>query len=63
MQETEFVTAANSRRIYLIGEVIRPGAIPMLPNMTVLQQRTGPSAAVTSARNLARTVLLIRQEL
>jgi polysaccharide export outer membrane protein len=34
---TVVVTAANSRRIYLIGEVIRPGAIPMLPSMTVLQ--------------------------
>ncbi|HYN14372.1 MAG TPA: polysaccharide biosynthesis/export family protein [Terriglobales bacterium] len=34
---TVIVTAANSRRIYLIGEVVRPGAIPMLPNMTVLQ--------------------------
>jgi len=34
---TVVVTAANSRRIYLIGEVVRPGAIPMLPNMTVLQ--------------------------
>ena len=34
---TVIVTAANSRRIYLIGEVMRPGAIPMQPNMTVLQ--------------------------
>lgn len=34
---TVIVTAANSRRIYLIGEVVRPGAIPMLPNMTMLQ--------------------------
>lgn len=34
---TVIVTAANSRRIYIIGEVVRPGSIPMLPNMTVLQ--------------------------
>jgi len=34
---TVIVTATNSRRIYVIGEVVRPGAIPMLPNMTVLQ--------------------------
>jgi polysaccharide export outer membrane protein len=34
---TVIVTAANSRRIFLIGEVLRPGAIPMLPHMTVLQ--------------------------
>ena len=34
---TVIVTAANSKRVYLIGEVVRPGAIPMLPNMTMLQ--------------------------
>jgi len=34
---TVIVTAANSRRVYLIGEVVRPGAIPMSPNMTLLQ--------------------------
>jgi len=34
---TVIVTAANSRRVFLIGEVVRPGAIPMLPNMTLLQ--------------------------
>jgi len=34
---TVIVTAANSRRVYLIGEIVRPGAIPMLPNMTLLQ--------------------------
>ncbi len=36
-QVTVMVTASNSRRIYLIGEVVRPGALSMLPNMTVLQ--------------------------
>ncbi len=34
---TVIVTATNSRRIFLIGEVGRPGAFAMLPNMTVLQ--------------------------
>jgi len=34
---TVIVTAANSRRVYLIGEVVHPGAIPMSPNMTLLQ--------------------------
>jgi len=34
---TVIVTEANSRRVYLIGEVVHPGAIPMLPNMTLLQ--------------------------
>lgn len=36
-QVTVIVTAINSRRIYLMGEVGRPGVFPMLPNMTVLQ--------------------------
>jgi polysaccharide export outer membrane protein len=31
------VTAINSKRIYLVGEVSHVGATPMLPNMTVLQ--------------------------
>ena len=36
-QVTVIVTAINSRRVYLVGEVARAGAFPMLPNMTVLQ--------------------------
>jgi len=31
------VVQINSRRIYVTGEVAKPGALPMLPNMTVLQ--------------------------
>ena len=31
------VTAINSKRIYLLGEVSHSGAMPMLPGMTVLQ--------------------------
>ena len=34
---TVVVTAINSKRIYMVGEVLRPGAMSMLPNMTVLQ--------------------------
>ena len=34
---TVVVTQINSKRIYLVGEVLRAGATPMLPNMTVLQ--------------------------
>ena len=36
-QVTVIVTQINSRRIYVMGEVARPGAFPMLPNMTILQ--------------------------
>src|SRR6202051_2958843 len=34
---TVVVTTINSKRIYLVGEVLHAGATPMLPNMTVLQ--------------------------
>jgi polysaccharide export outer membrane protein len=36
-QVTVIVRQINSRRIYLVGEVSRAGAFPMLPGMTVLQ--------------------------
>jgi polysaccharide export outer membrane protein len=36
-QVTVIVTAINSQRVYVLGEVARTGAYPMLPNMTVLQ--------------------------
>lgn len=34
---TVIVTAVNSRRVYVMGEVAHPGAYPLLPGMTVLQ--------------------------
>ena len=36
-QVTVMVKEINSRRIFVVGEVARPGAFPMFPNMTVLQ--------------------------
>ncbi len=36
-QVTVIVSQINSRRIYVLGQVPRPGAFPMFPNMTVLQ--------------------------
>ena len=36
-QVTVTVNEINSRRVYLTGEVARAGALPLLPNMTVLQ--------------------------
>lgn len=41
-QVTVTVTSINSRKIYILGEVTRPGAFPLVPDMTVLQ-------AITSA--------------
>src|SRR5438105_10761550 len=34
---TVVVTAMNSRRIFVTGEVTHTGAMPLLPNMTMLQ--------------------------
>jgi polysaccharide biosynthesis/export protein len=36
-QVTVIVTTINSQRVYILGEVTRPGAFPMLPGMTVMQ--------------------------
>jgi len=36
-QVTVIVSEINSQRIYILGEVNRAGAYPLLPNMTVLQ--------------------------
>lgn len=36
-QVTVTVTEINSRRVYITGEVTHAGALPILPNMTVLQ--------------------------
>jgi polysaccharide export outer membrane protein len=36
-QVTVIVTAINSQRFYILGEVTRPGTFQLLPNMTVLQ--------------------------
>jgi len=36
-QVTVIVTEINSRRIYVLGEVVKAGTFPLLPKMTVLQ--------------------------
>jgi polysaccharide biosynthesis/export protein len=36
-QVTVIVTEINSQRVYILGEMMRPGAYPLLPGMTVLQ--------------------------
>lgn len=36
-QVTVIVSAINSQRVYILGEVSRAGAYPLLPDMTVLQ--------------------------
>jgi polysaccharide export outer membrane protein len=48
-QVTVIVTAINSRRVYIVGEVSRPGAFPLLPDMTVLQALADAGGFTTSA--------------
>jgi polysaccharide export outer membrane protein len=53
---TVVVTAMNSRRIFVTGEVTHTGAMPLLPHMTVLQALS--SAGFTQFANLKRIYLL-----
>ena len=56
---TVVVTAMNSQRIYLLGEVTHTGPVPLAPNMTVLQ-----ALASTSFSQFAnmKGIYVLRQE-
>lgn len=59
-QVTVIVTQINSKRIYVLGQVLRAGAYPMLPGMTVLQ-------AISSAGGLGQfakqtSIVVLRTE-
>src|SRR5579863_5750689 len=56
---TVVVTAMNSRRIFVTGEVTHSGAIALLPGMTVLQALS--SAGFTQFANL-KGIYLLRME-
>jgi polysaccharide export outer membrane protein len=56
---TVVVTAMNSRRIFVTGEVTHSGAMPLLPSMTVLQALS--SAGFTQFANV-KGVYLLRTE-
>ena len=53
---TVVVATINSKRIYLTGEVVHSGAMPMLPNMTVLQALS--SAGLSQFANTKRIYVL-----
>jgi polysaccharide export outer membrane protein len=57
---TVVVTAMNSQRIYLLGEVVHPGPTPLLPGMTVLQALS--TAGFTQFANLKAIYLLRTQD-
>ena len=56
-QVTVTVTEINSRRVYITGEVARAGALPLLPNMTVLQalSSAGGFYAICQAQEYLRS--------
>jgi polysaccharide biosynthesis/export protein len=56
---TVVVTAINSKRIYMVGEVLHTGAMPMLPNMTVLQALS--SAGINQFAN-TKNIYVLRTE-
>jgi polysaccharide export outer membrane protein len=56
---TVVVTAMNSRRIFVTGEVTHTGAMPLLPNMTILQALA--SAGFTQFANL-KGIYVLRME-
>jgi polysaccharide export outer membrane protein len=59
-QVTVTVTEINSRRVYLTGEVNRAGAIPLLPNMTVLQALSSGGGFTQFAK--LKSIYVLRNE-
>jgi polysaccharide biosynthesis/export protein len=59
-QVTVTVLEINSRRVYVTGEVSRPGTFPLLPNMTVLQALTAAGAFTQFAR--PKSIYVLRSE-
>src|ERR1700722_789410 len=59
-QVTVIVTAVSSQRIYILGEVSRPGAYVMIPGMTVLQALSN-GGGLTQFANRSK-IYVLRQE-
>lgn len=57
---TVVVTAMNSQRIFVLGEVVHTGAMPLFPQMTILQALS--SAGFTQFANLKAIYLLRVQD-
>jgi polysaccharide biosynthesis/export protein len=59
-QVTVTITEINSRRTYVMGEVTRAGAFPILPNMTVLQALTSAGGFTQFAKT--KNIYVLRME-
>jgi len=59
-QVTVIVTQINSQRVYLLGEVARPGAYTLIPGMTILQALSNAGGFSSYAN--PKKIYLLRQE-
>lgn len=59
-QVTVTVTEINSRRVYITGEVAHAGALPLLPNMTVLQALSSAGGFTQFAK--LKNIYVLRNE-
>ena len=59
-QVTVIVTAINSQRIYVLGEVSRAGAYVLLPGMTVLQALSSAGGFTQFAK--VKNIYVLREE-
>lgn len=59
-QVTVSVAEINSRRVYVTGEVTRPGAFPLLPNMSALQALTSAGGFTQFAKT--KNIYVLRTE-
>lgn len=59
-QVTVIVTTINSQRVYISGEVVRPGAFPMLPGMTVMQALTSAGGFTPFAK--IKSIYVLRDD-
>jgi polysaccharide export outer membrane protein len=59
-QVTVGVTEINSRRVYVTGEVTKPGAFALLPNMTVLQALSSSGGFTQFAK--LKSIYVLRTE-
>jgi len=58
-QVTVIVTAINSQRVFVVGEVLRAGAFPLIPGMTVLQALSSAGGFTTFAN--VKNIRVMRQ--
>jgi polysaccharide biosynthesis/export protein len=59
-QVTVIVSTINSQRVYILGEVTRPGAFPMLPGMNVLQGLSSAGGFTPFAKT--KSIYVLRME-